>query len=160
MNEITQKIHNKVMFEFAPLAEQLISEGKTQYEVVSTCNDIIQGRIRDYYKLGKVEHIGNFIRKYIKDEKDADSKAENIFFGLLKTNDIDFKFQYPIDPYRVDFLLGDDLVVEIDGPQHIEKKDEKRDKYIQDMGYRILRIPIYILSQDPEMIIKEIKKLI
>jgi len=51
------------------------------------------------------------------------------------------------------------LVVEIDGPQHNEKRDAKRDEFIQSMGYRILRIPIYILSQNPQMIIEEIKKL-
>lgn len=146
------------MSEFKPLARQLLSEGKTQHEVVKTCNDIIQGRIRDYYKIGKVEPIGNLLKRFTK-EKEADSKAETIFYGLLKENNITFKFQYPIKPYRVDFLIYKDLVIEIDGPDHNEKRDSKRDKFIQSQGYRILRIPIYILSQNPEMIIEEIKKL-
>jgi very-short-patch-repair endonuclease len=158
MKEITQKIHSKVMAEFKPLAIQLFSEGKTQYEVVKTCNDIIQGRIRDYYKIGKIELLGNLFKKFTK-EKNADSKAETIFYGILKKNNIDFKFQYYVKPYRVDFLIGKDLVVEIDGPEHGEKRDDRRDNFIQSQGYRILRLPIYILSQNPEMIIKEIKKL-
>lgn len=159
MNKITTKIHNKIMFQYKPLAEQLFSEGKTKEQVVSTCNNIIQGKIKDFYKFRNIEPINNLLKDYFELKK-HESKAETIFYGMLKENKINFKFQYEIKPYRVDFLVSDNLIIEIDGTQHDKNKDMKRDKYLQEMGYRILRIPIYILSQDPKMIIEEIKKLI
>jgi len=73
-----------------------------------------------------------------------DSKAEVIFYEFLIESGIPFKFQYKIGPYKVDYLIDGSLVVELDGPHHNRQKeyDEKRDKYIEKMGYTVLRIPI------------------
>jgi very-short-patch-repair endonuclease len=158
MNEITQEIHSKLIAEFKPLAEKLLKEGKTQQEVVKVCNNMIQGKVCNYYKKGSVHKVG-VIAKQLLDNTPADSKAEIIFYGLLTKNNIDFKFQYPIGPYRVDFFVEKDLIVELDGPQHNKERDEKRDKYLQSQGYRILRVPIALLAHFSHRVIEGIKNL-
>jgi very-short-patch-repair endonuclease len=55
-----------------------------------------------------------------------------------------FRRQHPIGPYIVDFVcLGARLVVELDGGQHGEDDalahDARRDRFIEDSGYRVLR---------------------
>jgi len=58
--------------------------------------------------------------------------------------DYKFRRQQVIDHYIVDFYCHNKgLVVEIDGGQHNEQadlyKDQLRDKYLQELGYRVLR---------------------
>jgi very-short-patch-repair endonuclease len=54
-----------------------------------------------------------------------------------------FKFvrQEPIGRYICDFVCREQgLVVEVDGGQHLEsKRDENRDRYLVDHGYRVMR---------------------
>jgi very-short-patch-repair endonuclease len=55
---------------------------------------------------------------------------------------VKFRKQVPVDPYIADFAcleLG--LIVELDGGQHNENrvKDEKRTRYLEARGYRVLR---------------------
>jgi len=56
-----------------------------------------------------------------------------------------FKRQVPIDNYIVDFLCVDNkLIIELDGSGHLEaeqyKYDIKRDEYLKNKGYKIIRI--------------------
>ena len=54
-----------------------------------------------------------------------------------------FKRQIPIDRYIVDFLApAEQLVVEVDGAQHSLRRtaDARRDRTLQRLGYRVLRI--------------------
>jgi len=52
-----------------------------------------------------------------------------------------FRRQVPLGPYVVDFCclqLG--LVIEADGSQHAEREsDERRDAWLSEQGYRVLR---------------------
>jgi very-short-patch-repair endonuclease len=62
----------------------------------------------------------------------------------LRNRQLDgFKFtrQYAIGPYFADFVCRDAwLVVELDGSQHAESKhDERRDRYLNETGYSVLR---------------------
>jgi very-short-patch-repair endonuclease len=55
-----------------------------------------------------------------------------------------FRRQTPIGPYIVDFVCHEaNLVIEIDGGQHFEteqmKRDARRDALLHSKGYRILR---------------------
>jgi len=88
-----------------------------------------------------------------------DSKAEAVFYDMLCKNGIKFKYQYPIGQYRVDYLIGDWLIIELDGPQHEKNRDEIRDKYLQKMGYGVLRVPLPTVALDPDAVIREIKAL-
>jgi very-short-patch-repair endonuclease len=54
---------------------------------------------------------------------------------------VKFRRQHPIGPYIVDFVsLEKQLVIEIDGGQHIEnKRDKEREKYLRMKGFKVLR---------------------
>ena len=54
-----------------------------------------------------------------------------------------FKRQVPVDRYIADFLApAERLVVEVDGPGHSLRRtaDARRDRVLQRLGYRVLRI--------------------
>lgn len=69
--------------------------------------------------------------------------------GRLKGEGLTLQMQVPVMSYRLDFLIDDRLVVEIDGarwhssPDAIER-DAERDKALSANGYEILRIPAKI----------------
>ncbi|MEK7354481.1 MAG: endonuclease domain-containing protein [Chloroflexota bacterium] len=73
--------------------------------------------------------------------------AERILWNKLrgiKLNGNKFRRQHPIGNYIVDFVsLENKLVIEIDGGQHNEvpiiEHDEKRTKWLESKGYRVLR---------------------
>jgi len=51
----------------------------------------------------------------------------------------DFR-QRPIGPYIVDFVcLEERLVIEVDGSQHLERANARRDDYLESLGFRVLR---------------------
>jgi len=51
-----------------------------------------------------------------------------------------FKRQVPVDPWVVDFLCAElMLVVEVDGGQHGGQRDAKRDADLRQRGYRVVR---------------------
>jgi very-short-patch-repair endonuclease len=69
-----------------------------------------------------------------------------IWYGVRahRLNGASFRRQAPIGPFIVDFVCHDArLIVEIDGAQHFEadheKRDARRDEYLRDLGYRVLR---------------------
>jgi len=53
-----------------------------------------------------------------------------------------FRRQEPIGPYIVDFVCYEHrLIIEVDGVQHAEsERDHKRDAYLADVGFRVLRV--------------------
>jgi very-short-patch-repair endonuclease len=69
--------------------------------------------------------------------------AEKRIWEKIRNSHLGMKFrrQAPVGPYVADFLCNDlKLVVEIDGGQHAEsKKDEIRTKYLQGLGYHVVR---------------------
>ncbi len=95
--------------------------------------------------------------------KKQDSMAEGIVYRLLEENGVLFQFQYKIGPYRADFLIGDDLVFELDGPTHFTKEGKKldlmRDKYMESKGYKVLRVPIWLMQSTPQIIVDEINRI-
>ena len=75
------------------------------------------------------------------------TNAERIIWSALRAhrmNGASFRRQTPIGPYIVDFVChAARLVVEIDGGQHFESKEEqrdaRRDAYLIGRGFRVLR---------------------
>lgn len=70
--------------------------------------------------------------------------AETKLWNALRNRQIaGYKFvrQQPIGHYICDFVCREKmLVVEADGGQHLEsKRDEERDRYLGERGYRVLR---------------------
>ena len=164
MQEITEKLHQKMIDNFFPIAEDLAKRGHNKDEIVSIFIKQLNLKVQQYYdKINKSpkpihEVLSNVLLKL--KNQGADSKAEVIFYQMLIENGLRFQFQYSIGPYRVDFLFSGFLVVELDGPKHEKNHDDQRDKYMRKMGYKIIRVPIWILVSCPEAVIEEIKEAI
>lgn len=82
-----------------------------------------------------IKHARELRRNQTNAEKLLWSKIRNRQFENLK-----FRRQHPIPPYIVDFFCEDlKLVIELDGGQHTEKKDQERQSYIEKQGYEVIR---------------------
>ena len=75
------------------------------------------------------------------------SPPEVLLWGQVRASKLGFKVrrQHPIGPYVVDFLVQEaSLVIEIDGSAHDygdrPARDERRERYLSERGYRILRL--------------------
>jgi very-short-patch-repair endonuclease len=160
MQEITKKLHKKVMDEFYPMAEQLAKEGRDKGEIVAAFQKQLKLKTQQYYeKQHGITRVSE-IFKTLNLKETADSKAESIFYGMLIKSGLKFEFQYAIGPYKADYLFAGYLVVELDGPQHDKDHDDKRDQYMRSMGYKIIRVPLWILVSCPEVVIEEIQEAI
>ena len=161
MKKITEKLRRKAQEDSRPLIEQLVREGVDTGTVVQTYKRLVESRINAYYaKLKLLSPINNGLGELINGlngDVSADSKAEVIFYNILKENQVDFKFHYSIGPYTADYFIPDDLVVELDGPMHDKDRDKRRDRYMRNLGYRVLRLPIWIVANDPQAVVNEIK---
>lgn len=159
MNEISIKLRKQAIEKSIPLVEQLIAEGVDRNKIVQTLKRQVEAKMVIYYRRQKEpKPFKNCLRMVADDlSVSADSTAEKIFYGLLLKAGVRFNFQYPIGPYTADYFIPDSLVVELDGPLHDKKHDDKRDKYMRNMGYRILRIPIWVVANDPNAVILEIQ---
>jgi very-short-patch-repair endonuclease len=70
---------------------------------------------------------------------------EKILWYKINNDQLDYKFrrQQPIGNYIVDFVCFErNLIIELDGSGHAEKKeyDANRDQFLQNQGFRILRL--------------------
>jgi very-short-patch-repair endonuclease len=155
VKEITEKLRKQVLERSKPFIDQCVKEGLSQNMIVQACKRQVENKMNEYYR--SVHGPTRMNRVFDEVELTADSKAEMVFYDLLEKNDIEFKFHYNIGPYTADYFIPDDLVIELDGPQHNKERDEKRDRYMQDMGYRVLRLPLWVVADDPQAVINEIK---
>ena len=77
--------------------------------------------------------------------KNMTKEERHLWYDFLKAYPIQFKRQYPIGNYIVDFYCYKArLVVELDGSQHCEPEaisyDQKRTQFLRHKGLYILRI--------------------
>lgn len=100
--------------------------------------------------------------------KYAYTKPEMILFHALQKRGIKFSSQFPILIKKhkkhviVDFLIGDKLVVEVDGIIHFKskariKKDEIKDKALRSKGYSILRVTDKEIFENIDKVIEKIE---
>ncbi len=155
MKEITEKLKNKVLEDFKPLAAEMIANGATKDNVVDFFQAQMRIKASNYHNKYRLTHVSREIKELI-DKKLLGSKTEAVFYLMLKEKKIPFKSQYKIGPYRADYLIGESLVVEIDGPMHEKPRDARRDNYLKQMGYETFRVPTWILYSCPEAVIDEI----
>ncbi len=99
--------------------------------------------------------------------KDCESPAEEAFlhtminaFGLvpvkgqLRKGDTVLLLQVLIPPYRADFMVGERLIVEVDGAAYhsspeAKAQDAERDAYMVSRGFTVLRIPAKVVLSNP-----------
>ena len=68
------------------------------------------------------------------------SYPEQVAYDWLSKNNVEFEHQKKVGSYYPDFVIGN-MIVEIDGQYwHNEEKDKKRDSFLQQNGYTVVRI--------------------
>ncbi len=78
--------------------------------------------------------------------KNMTPEEKHLWYDFLKRLPMQAHRQYNIGDYIVDFYIPKkQLVIEIDGIQHLTKdhkgKDQIRDNYLEEQGLRVLRFP-------------------
>jgi uroporphyrinogen-III synthase len=95
------------------------------------------------------------------------TKAERLTWGILRnreTHRLKFRRQVPIDEYIVDFYCDEmRMIVELDGDVHEtseqKRKDERRDRRLNELGYTVLRIPNGLAINDPDQLREMVRSL-
>ncbi|OGD78761.1 hypothetical protein A2368_04295 [Candidatus Collierbacteria bacterium RIFOXYB1_FULL_49_13] len=89
--------------------------------------------------------------------------VEQLLWSRLRRSQMGYKFkrQFSIGPYVVDFYCpGKKLAVELDGGQHIDRKqyDEYRSEYFSTMGIRVIRYWNNQVTQEIDNVIDDIQR--
>jgi len=101
------------------------------------------------------------ITRYAKENRKHKTPAEKKLFNKLLHSKIKFRTQRMIDFYIVDFLIPDRwLIVEVDGKYHENVKlyDKKREQYLLNKGYKVIRFTNEQVFKNIDYIIAEILK--
>lgn len=72
-------------------------------------------------------------------------------FRAKKFHGLQINRQYPIDNYIADFICRKlKLIIEIDGSSHIgrEEYDRKRDRRLNELGYKVVRVSEEMVVND------------
>lgn len=98
-----------------------------------------------------------------KNSTPQERKLWNILRGR-KFYGLEFRRQYPIDKYIVDFICkSQQIIIEIDGGQHNtiygEKYDEIRTKFLESKGYKVIRFWNNDIDNNLEGVYLELKKI-
>ena len=89
----------------------------------------------------------------------ASVSEEFLAFHLRKLG-VKFQRQAPIEKYHVDFLISPNLVVEAEGKVHSnrQERDAARTERLESLGYRVFRIPNYLIFAAPNSVAKMIRE--
>ena len=156
MKEIIKRLRQELKAELEPIVFQLRKEGCSDRVVIRAIEAQKQAKIKRFYKPVEENLFQRSLQSLL---IGPDSKAEVVFYELLKKAKIPFEFQAKIGKYRVDFLIAKYLVFEGDGPSHITRGDydKARDLYLAKMGYKVFRASWELVAQLPDRIIEVIK---
>ena len=85
--------------------------------------------------------------------KNMTKEESHLWYDFLSKHPLKFYRQRAIGRYIVDFYCSKaKLVIELDGSQHgeeeQEKKDNERTKFLEEYGLRVLRIPNYEIHKN------------
>ena len=88
---------------------------------------------------------------------------EILLWQQLRLRPCGFKFrkQFPLGPYSADFAcVAARLIIEVDGIAHDmgdnPERDEARDRYFTDRGYRVLRLAAKVILQEIDVAVNTI----
>jgi len=157
MKAISQKLTADYKDKLKTFCLELRQDGLSDNQIGFVLRRHQDCKTKNFYNSKKIKI--NHISKCIDIEK-KDSTAEAVFYNRLMSEKIPFQFQYKIGPYRVDFLIGDSLVFEGDGPQHTRavEYDKNRDAFLKKSGFDVLRLRWEIVAAMYDQTINEIKK--
>ena len=89
---------------------------------------------------------------------------EQILWSVLRGRrlaGLKFRRQEPIGPYVVDFCCRQlKLIVELDGMSHEDSgdRDETRRRWLQEQGYRVVRVTNWDVNEDLEAVARAIAR--
>jgi len=88
------------------------------------------------------------------------SRQEKMLAQELWRLKVPFKVQVPIAGYLVDFLIGDRIVVEVEGLQHHlnPEREARRLKKIEEHGYEVHRISSHEVAKNPAAIAEYVRE--
>jgi len=106
------------------------------------------------------------LKSYRLSLRNRSTSAEAVLWDILKSKNLDgrkFRRQHSIGNYIVDFCCpSEKLIIELDGDPHGEyhkiEEDANRDKYLESLGFAVLRFENRFVFQDPEYLKNEIRK--
>ncbi len=106
------------------------------------------------------------LKPYRSSLRNKSTSAEAELWNIIKSKNLDgrkFRRQHSIGNFIVDFCCpSEKLVIELDGNPHGEynkiEKDIKRDKYLEGLGFSVLRFENRFVFQEPEYVKDEIRK--
>ena len=104
------------------------------------------------------------LKEYARKLRKDSTFTEIMVWNNLKGKQVrgyDFDRQRPIDNYIVDFYCKDlGLAIEIDGESHYgnEKRDEEKDKRLNELGISVLRFDDMQVRHQLDKVIKEIEE--
>ena len=106
-------------------------------------------------------------RDFARQLRNESTEAEKSLWHFLRSNKLGVKFrrQVAIGPYIVDFIcLSHQLIVELDGPQHVteegKQRDERRTAWIESRGYRVIRFRNQKLDDEILQVVEDIKRVL
>jgi very-short-patch-repair endonuclease len=102
------------------------------------------------------------LRKFSKENRKSMTKAEKKLWARIRNDQLGVRVlrQKVIYRYIADFYIANHkLIIEVDGESHNERndKDRERDLLLIKLGYRVLRIVDYEISEDLEEVVLKIK---
>ncbi len=97
------------------------------------------------------------LRTYLRNKS---TSAESVLWKYLKSKNLEgrkFRRQQSIGNYIVDFYCpSEKLIIELDGDPHGDSiqilKDITRDKYLEALGFTVLRFENRFVFQEPEIV--------
>ncbi len=156
----TAKIRRRFLAEFLPFGEQLRNEGCDDDAILAAFRHYCEAKRRRFLaRSSESSHIADCLAG-LKHE----STIESRLFYVLDTLGLKLRFQYEIAPYKVDCLIEDFLVLEIDRTQHdtIEARrcNSKRDRYLRSLGYQVFRAPVRLVELCTDATVAEIQEIV
>jgi len=124
----------------------------------------VYSRISIPLKMNQKLYNKNELKAYRAELRNKSTSAEVTLWNFLKNSQLGRKFrrQHSIGNYITDFCCpSEKIIIELDGNVHGEysqiEKDEIRAKYLEDLGFRILRFENRLVFQEPDYVLNEIK---
>ena len=107
-------------------------------------------------------------RDFARTLRSAPTDAEKRLWHFLRGEKLGghkFRRQAAVGPYVVDFVCFSlKLVVELDGPQHLEpgavQHDDRRTKWLRSRGFQVIRFRNQELDEDVQAVVQEIRGMI
>ncbi len=105
------------------------------------------------------------MRRFAREQRAQRVQAESLIWRAVRNRrcrGAKFQRQVPLRAYIVDFICFERcLVVEIDGPSHDDAEriaaDRLRDAWLQEQGFRVLRLPNELVIGSTELAVARIR---